>query len=111
MSEAVIDIMWKEQLDALIKNSDGLVVADFWAERCAPCRMIGPTLHDLAEASAGKITIAKVNVDDPSNQQLAMDYSVRSIPLVTIFKGGAQVDQFVGALPPDQIKAYVNKHM
>ncbi len=111
MSEAVIDVAGKEQFDALMKDADKLVIADFWAEWCGPCRMIGPVLHDIAEKSEGKVIVAKINVDDSANQQLAMDYGVRSIPQVTMFKGGAQVDQFVGAIPPDQIMKYVTKHV
>lgn len=111
MSESVIEIVGKDQFDALTKSSDSLVIADFRAERCGPCRMIGPALHNIAEKSEGKVVVAKINVDDSANQSLAMEYGVRSIPQVTMFKWGTQVDQFVGAIPPDQIMKYVEKHI
>jgi len=111
MSDSVVEIVGKEQFDALMKDSDKLVIADFWAEWCGPCRMIGPVLHDIADKNPAKVVVAKINVDDSANQQLALDYGVRSIPQVTMFKDGAQVDQFVGAIPPDQIMKYVAKHV
>lgn len=108
MSDKVIDIVGKEHLDGVIA-AGGLVFVDFWAEWCGPCRMLGPVLHDIAEANEG-VVVAKINVDTAENGDLSMEYGVRSIPQVTIFKGGEQVDQFVGALPPEQIQAYVDKY-
>lgn len=107
---AVTEIVWKEQLSTLISSSDKLVFVDFWAEWCWPCRMLGPVLHDLAVKFPDSIEIAKVDVDVEENQALSMEYSVRSIPQVTIFKDWKQVDQFVWALPPDQVEAYIKKH-
>ncbi len=111
MSESVIDIVGEKQFKELISSSDKLIVADFWAERCGPCRMIGPVLHDIADKSEGKVIVAKINVDDTENQQIALDFGVRSIPQVTIFKWGEKVDQFIGAIPPDQIAKYVAKNL
>ena len=110
MSDAVVEINGKEQLDALISSSEKLVIIDFWAEWCGPCRMLGPVLHEIAEANADNVVVAKVNVDSSDNQPLASEYGVRSIPQVTMFKDGAQVDQFVWALPPDQVQEYVTKY-
>lgn len=108
MSDNVIDVVGKEQLDGIL-SAGGIVILDFWAERCGPCRMLGPVLHDIAEANDG-VVVAKVDVDQAENGDLSMAYGVRSIPQVTIFKDGEQVDQFVGALPPEQIQAYIDKH-
>jgi thioredoxin-like negative regulator of GroEL len=72
--------------------------------------MLGPVLEQLATKYPEKIEIAKINVDEDDNQELAIMYGVRSIPQVNIFKGGKEVDKFVGALPPEQIEEFIAKH-
>ena len=76
--------------------SEEPVVVDFWAEWCGPCKMIGPTLDQLAEEFDGKVLFAKVDVD--SNPNLSTKFFVRSIPMNVIFKDGKPVDQIVGAV-------------
>ena len=78
------------------------VVVDFWAEWCGPCKAIAPVLDELAGEYAGRVTIAKVNVDE--HPGLAARFQVRSIPTLLIFKGGQVVDQVIGAVPKAQIK-------
>ena len=85
-----------------IKNSDVPVVVDFWAAWCGPCRMIAPIIDELAAEYDGKAKIAKVDVDN--NQQVAMQYGIRSIPTILMFKGGEQVETIVGAVPKEQIQ-------
>ncbi|MBK8456162.1 MAG: thioredoxin [Phyllobacteriaceae bacterium] len=73
------------------------VVVDFWAEWCGPCRMIGPALEELSGEYAGKVKVAKLNVDE--NPELAAQFGVRSIPTLMMFKGGQLADSKIGALP------------
>ena len=95
MSTYVYDIVGSEALDSFLAQRTELVLIDFWAERCGPCRMVGPVLEHLAEQYAGKIVIAKIDVDTESNQELAQKYAVTSIPQVTLVQSGNVVDQFV----------------
>ena len=85
-----------------VLESDTPVLVDFWAEWCAPCKMVAPVLDDLAEEYDGKIKFTKVDVD--TNPQTAMKYGIRSIPTLLVFKGGSPVDQVVGAVPKAVIK-------
>ena len=78
------------------------VLVDFWAEWCAPCKMVAPILDDLANEYDGKIKFTKVDVD--TNPQTAMKYGIRSIPTLLVFKGGSPVDQVVGAVTKAVIK-------
>lgn len=106
----VVDIVGVEQFDTHIASSDKLVFVDFWASRCGPCRMLWPVLHDLAEKYPDSIEVLKINVDESANSDLAIRFQVRSIPQVTLFKNGQSVDQFIGALPADQIEQYITKY-
>ena len=85
------------------------VVVDFWAEWCGPCKMIGPILEKLSEDYAGKIKIAKVNVDE--NGELAQKYSVVSIPMLLLFKNGEVINQQVGAVPRATIESMFKDHI
>ncbi len=91
-----------------ILKHDGLAMVDFWAEWCGPCKMIAPTIEALATEYAGKVKVAKVDVD--ANGQWAQKYNVRSIPTLLFFKGGQVVDQVVGALPKPAIEAKLKQH-
>ncbi len=79
------------------------VLVDFWAPWCGPCKAIAPILEELATEFAGKLTIAKVNVDD--NGELAAEFGVRAIPTLLLFKGGAVAEQFVGMMDKATLKA------
>ena len=91
--------------DAEVLRASGPVLVDFWAEWCGPCRMIAPFLEDLATAMAGKVTVAKVNIDE--NPQTPMKYGVRGIPTVILFKGGQVAATKIGALPKSKLYEWV----
>lgn len=85
-----------------VLDSELPVLVDFWAEWCGPCRVVAPILEELAAETEGRLTIAKVNVDE--NPQLAAAYGVSGIPMFAVFQGGEIVKQMVGAKPKQAFK-------
>ena len=82
------------------------VVVDFWAEWCGPCKMIGPSLEEIATELGAKVKIAKLNIDE--NPELAAQFGVRSIPTLMIFKAGEVADMKVGAAPKTALSQWIN---
>jgi thioredoxin 1 len=93
----------------LIAQENKLVVADFWAEWCGPCKMIGPIIDELITEYEGRATIGKVNMDDQGD--LAVEYGVRSIPTLLFFKNGEVVDKHVGAASKAKFAEIIEKHL
>ncbi len=88
-----------------VLQAEGPVLVDFWAEWCGPCRAIAPSLEEIGAEYAGRLTIAKVNIDE--NPKTPNDYNVRGIPTLILFKDGKQVSQKVGAAPKSVLKQWV----
>ncbi|GMV82271.1 MAG: thioredoxin [Planctomycetota bacterium] len=100
---AVTDSTW----EAEIENFQGYALADFWAEWCGPCKMIAPTLDELAGEYGAKLKIAKLDVD--SNGEVAGKFGIRSIPCLILFKNGQEVDRLVGAHNKAALKQWIDQ--
>ena len=98
-----------ENFDQDVLQSGIPVLLDFWAEWCGPCKMIGPILGELSEEYAGKVKIVKLNVDE--NNNTAIQYAVRSIPTLILFKEGQVQAQHIGAAAKGQLKQFIDSNL
>ena len=100
MAENLIEFT-DDNFDTEVLKSNLPVLVDFWAEWCGPCKMIAPIVEEIAGDYAGKVKVGKVNVD--FNNQVAMQYGIRGIPALLVFKSGSVANQIVGAVPKNNI--------
>jgi thioredoxin len=108
MSEA-IKYVSDSSFEADVLKSSEPVLVDYWAEWCGPCRMIAPILDEVAGDYKGKLTVAKLNVDE--NQATPAKYGIRGIPTLMLFKNGAVVGTKVGALSKSQLTAFIESNI
>ena len=105
MSDAVTSVT-NDTFDDVVIKSQGLVMVDFWATWCGPCKIVAPVVEELAQEYEGKVTFVKVNTDE--NADLASRYNIRGIPTLMFFKEGDVKDQVVGAVPKAQLKSKID---
>jgi thioredoxin 1 len=101
-SDRAVAHLTEQTFDEALAAAEGVLMVDFWASWCGPCRAIAPVLEELALASKGGVTLAKVNVDE--QPALAARYGIRSIPTILFVKDGKVADQVIGAVPKAQIQ-------
>ena len=105
----LIEAIGDDNFNNKVLNAEQLVLVDFWAEWCGPCKMIAPVLEKLAEQYKDKLTIVKLNVDQ--NSEKPAHYGVRGIPTLMFFKNGEVADTVVGALTQSELQAHIDKNL
>ena len=108
MSDLVMEVS-DNSFETDVLNSDKPVLVDFWAEWCAPCRMLAPTVDAVAEKYAGNARVVKLNVDD--NPGVSQRYGIKGIPTLILFKGGKEEERVVGATSKEAISRMIDKHV
>jgi len=108
MSDKIIHVT-DENFDDEVLKSEGPILVDYWAEWCGPCKMIAPILDEIVEEYAGRLKIAKLNIDD--NPSTPPKYGIRGIPTLMLFKGGNVEATKVGAVSKSQLSAFIDSNL
>lgn len=98
-----------DEFDAQVVNSDVLAMVDFWADWCAPCKMIAPAVEALADENIDRLKVGKLNIDE--QPKTASRFGIRGIPTLLLFKGGEVVEQIVGVRSKKEIQEIIDKNM
>jgi thioredoxin 1 len=106
MAEGVMEVS-SSTWDKEVLQTEDLVMVDFWAVWCGPCRMVAPTVEELSKEYAGKLKVVKLNTDD--NPDIASRYKIMGIPTLMFFKDGEKVEQIVGAVPKPQLQTKIDQ--
>ncbi len=107
MSESNVIELSDSVFESEVIQSDIPVLVDFWAPWCGPCKAIAPTVSQISQDFAGRVKVGKINVDE--NQQTSVQFGIRSIPTLLVFKDGKVVDQVVGAVSQSEIEQSISK--
>ena len=107
MSSQLLGVATDDNFESEVLKSDKPVLVDFWAPWCGPCKAIGPVVEEIAEQFKDNIKVMKLNVDD--NQKTSVNYAVRSIPTLILFKEGKVLDTLIGLVPKNRIEDFVKK--
>jgi thioredoxin 1 len=109
MSSEKVVVVTDSEFDSTVLQSERLVVLDFWAEWCQPCKMLAPTIEEIAGEYEDKVKVGKLNVDD--NPNTATKYGIRGIPTLLFFKGGKVVQQVTGVKSKPEIKKIIDENL
>lgn len=90
---------------------DGVIIVDFWAEWCMPCRLLAPIIEELASEYSGRVAFGKVNVDKPLGRVLAVTYSITAVPTIMVFKDRVLVERIEGLVSKDRLRRVIEKHL
>ncbi len=108
MAQGVLELN-DQSFQSEVLQADTPVLVDFWATWCGPCLRLAPIVEELAADNAGKLKIAKLDIDQAAD--LAAEWGVSSIPTLILFKGGQEQDRVLGAVPKSQLQSMINKHL
>ena len=105
----IITVSGKKDFEDKVLNSDTPVLVDFWAAWCGPCRMVAPVVADIAKEYKGNLTVAKVDVEDENNKQLAAEYGIMSLPTVALFKPNERPQGIIGFRPKSAMEKWLDE--